>query len=195
MSKKLKYHVCNWKEYNQSLVERGRVSLWIDEQLAENWYANVGDSSRGFQKVYSDECIRCALRIKVLYGLSLRGAKGFLESIIKLARLNLNVPCYTTFCRRQKTLSSSLEKPKKAGDGLIIAINSTGLKVYGEGEWKTRMHGYDYRRVWRKMHIAIDTETQQIQALVLSTNDFKDGEVLDDLLEQIEESVSKVLAG
>jgi hypothetical protein len=120
--------------------------------------------------------------------------KGFLESLKNMLGLDLKIPCYTTFCRRQKLLNPVLEKPQKIGEGLVLAIDSTGLKVYGEGEWKTRIHGYTYHRVWRKMHIAIDTETQQIQAVVISTNDFKDGEVLDDLLDQVGESVSKVVA-
>ncbi|MBL4557801.1 MAG: transposase [Rhodobacteraceae bacterium] len=38
-----------------------------------------------------------------------------------------------------------------------LAVDATGLKVYGEGEWKVRVHGKDKRRVWRKLHLAVDT--------------------------------------
>lgn len=194
MSKQLKYHVCNWSQYNRSLVERGSIKLWLNKETIDNWYADKDDGRPGFKQIYSDSCIQCALRIKLVYGLSLRAAKGLIESLVNTLGLEIKVPCYTTFCRRQKSLNSALEKPIQAGEGIVLAIDITGLKVHGEGEWKARMHGYTYRRVWRKMHIAIDVETQQIQALVLSTNDFKDGEVLDDLLDQIEESVDKVVA-
>lgn len=194
MNKRSTYHVCNWSEYNRSLIARGSLSLWINENTINNWYANEVGNCAGFKKVYSDSCIQCALRIKSVYGLSLRAAKGFLESIITMLKLEIKVPCYTTLCRRQKKLNAALEKPAKPQDGIVLAIDSTGLKVFGEGEWKTRMHGYNYHRVWRKLHIAIDTETQQIQSLVLSTNDFKDGELLDDLLDQIEEPIDKVIA-
>lgn len=193
MSKQSAYHVCNWGDYNRSLVDRGRITLWINEDTVNNWYAVDSGNSSGFSQVYSDACIQCALRIKAAYGLSLRAAKGFMESVVEQLSLGLKVPCYTTFCRRQNKLSASLEKPLNPDSGLVLAIDSTGLKVYGEGEWKTRMHGYSYHRVWRKLHLAIDTETQQIQALILSTNDFKDGELVDDLFEQIEEEIDKVV--
>ncbi len=51
-----------------------------------------------------------------------------------------------------------------------IVVDSTGLKVYGEGEWKVRKHGTGKHRTWMKMHLAVDETTQQIQAVTLTTN-------------------------
>ena len=62
---------------------------------------------------------------------------------------------------------------------------STGLKFLGEGEWKRKKHGAEYRRQWRKLHIAIDAKTLQIRAVQLTTNNVSDSQVLEDLLAQI----------
>lgn len=74
---------------------------------------------------------------------------------------------------------------KKSRDGLLLLVDSTGLKFLGEGEWKRKKHGPEYRRQWRKLHFAIDAETLQIRAVQLTTNNVSDSQALDDLLAQI----------
>ena len=64
-------------------------------------------------------------------------------------------------------------------------MDSTGLKFLGEGEWKRKKHGSEYRRQWRKLHIAIEAETLQIRAVQLTTNNVSDSQVLEDLLSQV----------
>ena len=66
-----------------------------------------------------------------------------------------------------------------------LLVDSTGLKFLGEGEWKRKKHGSEYRRQWRKLHIAIDAETLQIRAVQLTTNNVNDSQVFGDLLNQI----------
>ncbi|MFA0120490.1 IS5 family transposase, partial [Vibrio sp. 10N.261.48.A2] len=74
-----------------------------------------------------------------------------------------------------------------------LAIDATGLKVYGEGEWKVKKHGTDgKRRVWRKLHIAVDTNTHEIIATELSLSKVTDGEVLPNLLKQTRRSIHEV---
>ena len=191
---KRKYQVSNWSEYNLNLIARGSLSLWLNERVIANWYEKTTSEKSGFQKVYSDECIQCGLRLKAIYGLSLRAVQGFIASIVSMLKLKIKVPNYTTFCRRQRQLKAVLEQPYQSDEPIVIAVDSTGLKVFGEGEWKSRNYGQDYRRTWRKLHVAIDIDAQQIQAVVLSTNDFKDGELLEDILDQVEHTITKVLA-
>jgi hypothetical protein len=121
----------------------------------------------------------------------LRATEGLIRSLIELGRLNIQSPDYSTLCLRQKNLAICLPKTKKEKP-LHAVVDATGLKVFGEGEWKVRQHGYSKRRTWRKLHLAIDSETQEIEAAVVSTNDFKDSEILPDLLEQIEVKLSQV---
>lgn len=85
---------------------------------------------------------------------------------------------YTTLCRCKKTLPVIL-------GGLHLLVDSTGIKMMREGEWKTRKHGASYRRQWRKAHIGIDAETLDIRALGVITNAIGDAPVLPDLLDQI----------
>ena len=59
------------------------------------------------------------------------------------------------------------------------------MKFLGEGEWKRKKHGPEYRRQWRKLHIGIDAKTLQIRAVQLTTNNVSDSQVLGDLLNQI----------
>lgn len=75
-----------------------------------------------------------------------------------------------------------------------MVVDSTGIKVYGEGEWKVRQHGYCRRRTWRKLHSGVDESTNEIVAAVVTTNDFKDSQVLPDLLDQVEEEIEQVSA-
>ena len=75
-----------------------------------------------------------------------------------------------------------------------VVIDSTGLKVYGEGEWKVRQHGYSKRRTWRKLHLAIDESNSQIVAVVLSDNSFKDNQLYEDLIDSADEDIEKVSA-
>ena len=89
-----------------------------------------------------------------------------------------------TLCRRQKTLKVDI--PYRGSQGpLHLLIDSTGIKVEGEGEWNARKHGAAKRRVWRKIHIGIDEQTLEIRAAEFTTSDVGDAPVLPELLDQI----------
>ncbi len=69
--------------------------------------------------------------------------------------------------------------------GLHLLIDSTGVKMLGEGEWKTKKHGADYRRQWRKVHLGIDAQTLEIRAIEITDNAIGDAPMLPELLAQI----------
>ena len=75
-----------------------------------------------------------------------------------------------------------------------IVIDSTGLKVYGEGEWKVRQHEYSKRRTWKKFHLGVDESNSQIKAVVLSDNSLKDNEVFKDIVTGIEGKICQISA-
>ena len=121
------------------------------------------------------------LSIKVLFGLPLRQATGFVESLLALSGLDWPVPDYTTLCRRQKHLKVQI--PYRASSGpLHLLVDSTGIKFSGEGEWQVRKHGASRRRQWRKIHIGIDAETLEVRAVEMTSNRIGDAPVLPDLL-------------
>src|SRR4051794_11485150 len=103
-------------------------------------------------------------------------------------RLDLPVPDYTTLCRRSRALPIDL--PRKADGPLHLILDSTGLKVYGEGEWKVRQHGYSRRRTWLKLHLAVDPATHEIQAAVVSEPGVTDAEAVPCLLGQVDNPVA-----
>jgi Transposase DDE domain len=133
---------------------------------------------------FSDSAIELCLTLKVLFGLALRQVTGLVASLLKLAKLDWPVPDYTTLCRRQKTLTVALGGRASSG-GLHLLVDSTGIKMTGEGEWKTRKHGASYRRQWRKVHLGIDAETLDIRAIEVTTNAIGDAPILPALLAQI----------
>ncbi len=176
-----KYRTTNWREYNAALRRRGSLDIWFDPGM--EWHS-VSRSRPGRPPVFSDSAIEFCLTLKVLFGLALRQTTGLVASILKMAELDWPVPDYTTLCRRQKALAVSLGgRPNK--DGVHLLVDSTGIKMSGEGEWKTRKHGASYRRQWRKVHLAIDAETLDIRAIEVTTNAIGDAPVLPGLLAQI----------
>ena len=188
-----KYQVTNWSAYNKGLKQRGSLTLWISEDVAASWNY-VGEAQRGGQYEYSDACILTLLTLKVHFRLAFRQLQGFAESILGLMKIDLKVPCYSQICRRQKGLPVPLliSDRFKKGEGVHVVIDSSGLKIYGECEWKVRKHGYSKRRTWRKIHLALEEKTGEILAQVLTDNKTDDASVLPTLIEQIEAEGVKI---
>ena len=184
--KKDKYRVVNWSSYNKSLIGRGDITIWISEDVADGWYYD-GPDQQGAQFEYSDQSIECLLGIKAVFQLPYRQLQGFVGSLIKLMDLDLKIPSYTQICRRAEGLEIDIEVPKTKNP-IYIVVDSTGLKVYGEGEWKTRKHGISKRRTWRKLHLGVDEKTGFIHASVLTENGKGDGDAqqVAAMLDQVE---------
>ena len=190
---KTKYRIRNWSEYNQALINRGNITLWFSKEFIDQWYESELTGKQGASRTYSDVAIECMLMLKAVYKLPLRATQGFCCSLVDLLGADVTVPNYTTLSRRQPDLSVQLRAQASSGCR-DIAIDSTGIKVYGEGEWKVRKHGYSKRRTWLKLHLAIDTESHDIVATVVSSNEISDSEAVDGLFEQIADDLGKVAA-
>lgn len=176
-----KYRTTNWTEYNAALKRRGSLMVWLDADL--QWQA-PSSGRTGRPAVFSDTAIQFCLTLKCMFGLGLRQTTGLAESLLQLAKLDWAVPDYSTLCRRQKTLSVAITaRPNNAG--LHLLIDSTGVKMLGEGEWKTKKHGADYRRQWRMVHLGIDAQTLEIRAIEITDNAIGDAPMLPELLAQI----------
>lgn len=176
-----RYRTTNWSDYNAALKRRGSLEVWFDPNM--DWLSKrCGRLGRPMR--FSDSAIEFCLTLKMLFNLPLRQVTGLVASLIKMAGLDWPVPDYTTLCRRQKTLTVELGGRTNSG-GLHLMVDSTGIKMTGEGEWKTRKHGASYRRQWRKVHLGIDAETLDIRAIEVTTNAVGDAPTLPDLLAQI----------
>jgi hypothetical protein len=178
-----KYRIKNWSQYNAGLIARGDVTMWIDPDLFAS-PPELDEPARGRPCVYSDALVQMLLGLKQVFRLPLRALQGFAQSLRKLAFPSLPVPNYTTLSRRAQTLKVALPT-QRPNEPMHLVLDSTGLKVYGEGEWKVRKHGWSKRRTWRKVHLAMDANTGQICAVLMTHQDEGDAEVLPDLLDQI----------
>src|SRR5512135_1027878 len=190
-TKQFVYRVRNWKQYNDALVRRGSLTLWIDEATLQAW-RHQGPPQQGAQFEYSDLAIECLLTLRAVYHLTLRSTEGFTRSLFELMDLDLPVPDYSTLCRRAATVQITL--PRKTSGSLHLVLDSTGLKVYGEGEWKVRQYGYSKRRTWLKLHLAVDPQTHEIQAAMVTEPGVTDAEAVPALLEQVDNPVERASA-
>lgn len=185
------YRLRNWKQYNNALIQRGSLTLWFSNDMIADWINPQPSGKRGRSNTYADTAILSMATLQEVYHLRLRSTEGLFLSLMKLMNLDLAVPDYSTLCRRRKTLAVVLPR-QHSSQPLHVVVDSTGVKVFGEGEWKVRQHGYTCRRTWRKLHIGVDEASGEIVAAVLATNNFTDGQVLPDLLEQIIEPIAQV---
>jgi len=113
----------------------------------------------------------------------LRATKGFIKSLVELLKLPFKVTDHKTLYQRQKTIKMDLPRSSRTGQSnLHIVVDATGLKVFGEGEWKVRQHGYSKRRTWLRLHLALDASSQELIGLVLTTHKVADSDVVIDLL-------------
>jgi IS5 family transposase len=190
-TKKAVYRIRNWREYNQALVRRGSLTVWVDQASLDTWVYQ-GPAQWGGQYVYSDTAIQCLLTIRAVFHLPLRATQGMAQSVFELMGLELGVPHYSTLSRRAADLEVDLARKSKGP--LHLVLDSTGLKVYGEGEWKVRKHGYSKRRTWRKLHLAIDATSHEIQAVAVTEAKVDDAEEVDHLLEPIDREVARAAA-
>lgn len=187
-----KYRTTNWAQYNAALKARGSLSIWLDKDM--QWLAEP-TGKRGRHPVFSDAAIQFCLSIKCLFGQALRQSLGMVQSMLKLAGLDWPVPDYSTVCRRQKSLQVLLSyRPSETA--LHLLVDSTGIKFLGEGEWKRKKHGAEYRRQWRKVHLGIDAQTLEIRAIEVTDNAIGDAPMLPELLAQIplDEPIERVSA-
>src|SRR3954471_21983318 len=199
-----KRRVTNWREYDESLRRRGSLTVWFSDEAVKAWEAERR-TSRGGQPAYSDLAILTALTFKVVFRLAYRQTEGLIGSVIGRLGLDLAVPDHSTLCRRAETLEGPRPKPRGAGAGdgddagggaepLHLLVDSTGLKLYGAGEWLVEKHGTMRRRSWKKLHLGVDAETGRIVAATLTDRDEDDAAQVGPLLDQVADPVASVTA-
>lgn len=176
------YRTTNWSDYNRSLQARGDLTIWFSPDVA--WHGNEREDKAGAPTRYSDQAIQIMLTLKVLFQQGLRQTRGLTHSLVRMMKLDWKVPCYSTVSRRQATLSVQIPVRRRQ-EPLHLLIDSTGIKIHGEGEWKVKKHGPEYRRGWRKVHLAIDAQTQEIQAVEVTDQRQADGPQVEELLSQL----------
>ena len=189
---KARYRVTNWPEYDAALVRRGSLTVWFTEDAVAAWYAPAS-GQRGGQTIYSAIAIETGLALRLVFHQSLRQTEGLLRSIADVLDIDIAIPDHTTLSRRGGGLAIL---PKTIGreEPLHLLVDSTGLKIYGEGEWLDQKRGIRSPRRWRKLHLGVDAGTDEIVAVELTPDDVGDVSELSGLLDQIDADVASLTA-
>ena len=203
---KQRYRVTNWSEYDRALVNRGNLTIWFDDESLRDSWTPPPPVGRGTPGRYSEIALQTCLTIKGLFQLPYRATEGLVRSLMRLCHLDLPVPDHSYMSRRAAELSVQIPRRPRPGPTHVV-IDSTGLKIVGEGEWAeagfreaplhaaaagrlckadrgtVRQHGVGKRRTWRKIHLAVDETAKDLICIEVTTAEWGDSEILPGLLD------------
>ncbi|QDV78343.1 IS5 family transposase [Botrimarina mediterranea] len=187
--RKKRYEVKNWSEYNEALVNRGDFAFWFSEEVVDAWEHENEAKKNGRPFTYSDLAIETLLTIRELFRLPYWQTEGFGKALAKLMNAGVAIPHHTSLVKRGAKLKVSIDIDLAKGP-IDVVVDSTGLKVFGDGEWRRKKHGVDKRRTFRKVHLAVDPDSHAIVAQLLTESNVHDGDAVEPLLEQVEQEVT-----
>ena len=190
--KRQRYRIRNWHDYNSALIRRGSLTLWFDARSLNTWLSHDRPARRGRGRTYTDAAIVCSLLLREVYHLPLRPTQGLVASVLRLLGAEVPAPHYSTLSRRARHLRLTLAPRGKKIRHLVI--DSTGLKLYGEGEWRVRLRNWTKHRTWRKLHLALDAATQQVAAALITDKEVVDPRAVPRLLKAVEGPVGRIYA-
>lgn len=189
-----RYRVTNWGAYNEALRRRGDLTIWFEEGVADLWSA-PRRGTRGGQARYSDLAIEICLSLRLVFGLPLRQTQGFVRSISWLTGASIAAPCFSTLSRRGVGLETGVSKRPPADEPVHLVVDSTGLKIFGAGEWLEEKHKTGRkRRTWRKLHLGLDLLSGEILCADLTLESIGDTTALPELLGQVDVPVARFIA-
>jgi transposase len=187
-----RYRVTNWPEYDAALVQRGSITVWFTDEAVAAWHAPA-TGARGGQPIYSAIAIETGLALRLVFHQPLRQTEGLLRSIAEVLGIPIAIPDHTTLSRRGGGLTI-LPKHIDRAEPLHLLVDSTGIKIYGEGEWLDQKHGIRSHRRWRKLHLGMNADTHEIVAVELTPDDVGDVSEVPHLLDQIDADVASMTA-
>ena len=183
----------DWSSYNAGMIDRGHFRKLAELAVSEikkeiSSRAWKQHKAAGRPKTYPDALILVIAVFREIFGMTFREAEGFAKDVFE--EFGISVPDYTTIERRIGELKIDLHLDKRRlKSDLYIMADSTGYKVFGEGEWKTYKHGRSKRRVWAKVHYAVDYASQQIVGLTVTIHTRGDNLEAENLLEEVKRNL------
>jgi len=187
----------DWSKYNEGLVNRGKLTLFITKDFADTWYVKYNKDSartRGGQAKYTETAVTSLLSLRFVFKLPLRAMEGLAKSLVAMAGLDIDVPDYSTLSIKLRDMKIKLPPVcKDSGGGYVASLDSTGVKIHGQGEWNRKKHSQKDRRQWVKVHLIMDNDTMQILGVEATADDVHDSEVFDQLIDVLPNKINKVL--
>ncbi len=170
---------------------RGDLTFWVDAAALSGWQA-PRRSTPGGQPRYSELAIELVLTLRLVFHLALR-AEGFARSMLQLLGMALPVPDHTTLSRRGRAFAGRQPRVQPGGGPVHLVLDSTGLELFGQGEWCAAKHSR-LRRRWLKLHLDVDASAGQIAAHMLTDGDEDDATQVPALLRQPEGIIASLTA-
>ena len=174
----------NWGLYNEQLVKRGE--FYLSFGLLESWskeLIRMNRKKRGRPFEYPLCFVQFSALIHVFFNLPYRQLEGVLRKLETYIP-NLKAADYTTLWYRIPSLK--LELPPSGGKPIVVALDSTGIKVTNRGEWLRKNWKDKERKGWIKVHIAVDVKTKDMVALEVTDEKTADCEMFKPLLDDLE---------
>jgi hypothetical protein len=185
---KSRYRIRNWPEYEAGLRRRGDLTVWLSDAALNAWQAPASGNPGG-QRTYSDLAIEAALTIRMIFHLPLRQTEGFLRSLADLLEVELPIPDHTTLSQRLKKLVDINFRRLATDRPIHLLIDSTGLRIH-----VGHLRKPPKRRVWRKLHLAVNADTGEVLAAELTHRRTADCARVPGLLDQIDDRVASLMA-
>ena len=189
---KQRWRVTNWPAYEAGLRRRADLTFWLDEAAFAGWQA-PRRTTPGGQPRYSDLVVELVLTLRLVFHLAWRQAEAFTRSVLRLLGLDLAVPDHTTLSRRGCSFAGRQPRAAAHAGPVHLVLDSTGLQLFGQGEWDAQKQGRA-RRQWRKLHLAVDANTGEIAAHVLTEGHADDAAQAPGLFGQAEGRIAAVTA-
>jgi hypothetical protein len=183
--------VVNWPRYNKSMVRRGEVVL--DFAVIKNWdneLDKINDGKEGALYRYPDSFVQLLGYMRAYFHLPYRQTEGVVRA--HAGKEIPSIPDYSTINRRINKLNIKINE--KIGNDIIIALDSTGIKIANRGEWLR--HKWNVRKGYLKIHVAVDINKKKIVSLEVTSEEVHDGSRLKKLVSNASENndVKRVIA-
>lgn len=189
---KTAYLVKNWRKYEPSLCDRGDITRWITPEAISAWREPM-TSKRSVQSIDADLAIETALAFRLLFRLPFRQMEDFLSPVLKLMGLLLPCPDHTTLSRRNATVTFRRQVGRMPERPVSVIIDSTGLKVCGQGEWRAQKHGDKKYRSWKKLRLGVDDQGRIMTSSVTDGHE-QDPSQAPEMLSQIDQDINRFVA-
>ena len=187
------YKVRDWHTYNEMLVNRGRLMVHITPDALKHWH-DPGKRQGCRPRLYSDIAIETSLTMQQCFRLPLRATEGLVAQMLRALNSTCKAPDYSTLCLRTAHMPVRLRvRSLPRDEPQHLVVDASGVKVFGEGEWKVHRRELSKYRTWEEVHLALDERGDIISGAV--TDVTYDGVVLPELLDQVPERTRNIVPG
>ena len=181
----------NWRKYNASLVQRGSLTFFCDPKVLRSLRRARKVQGATGRPAFHPQLILFLLLLKLAYRLSYRACEGMAQHLF--GQHKIQVPSYSTLCRRMRTLSDQLPSLSKRRPNIAL-LDASGFKIEGEGEWTVKIHGKSKRRAWVKVHLSVDCRSGEVIDMIVTPSNVSDVRVGVQLLKRMPRTVKEIYA-